>query len=349
MEALLSSHYLLIFFVAFVLSFFFYVLALKYFPAWGLMDKPENYGLKRDKIPYSGGVMIFLSFLLLLLFFVELDRRLIALLLGSALIVILGFVDDRKGLSPWIRLFVQAIACIVLVKGGIGILSINLPFWGVLDFTEPVWNGTHVLSAVFTIFWVMAVLNTMNFVDGVSGLSSGVSFVAGLTLFFLSTNPDLNADLLAQQPVAEVSLILAAISLAFLFFDFPRPKMLMGDTGSTFLGFLLASLAIFSGGKVATAFLVLGIPILDMLWVVLRRTWEGKRFWQGDKKHLHHRLLDAGLSERRVVSLYLLLTLSLGIGSVVLVNSQQKLFMIIALVLFMILLALSLILIPKRK
>ena len=345
---LFELSYLSLFLLAFVLSFCFYVLTLKFFPKLGLLDKPEKYGLERAKIPYSGGVVIFLVFALLLLFFVELDKRMIALLLGSAVVVVLGFIDDFKGLSPLIRLFVQAIACLILIKGGIGILSINLPFVGLLEFSEPVVNGVVLLSAAFTVFWVMAVLNTMNFVDGIGGLSSGVSFVGALTLFLLSTNADLHVDLASQAPVANVAIILAGISLAFLIFDFPKPKMLMGDSGSTFLGFVIATLAIFSGGKVATAFLVLGIPILDMLFVVLRRLFTTGKFWQGDKKHLHHRLLAVGLSEKQVVSGYLLITVFLGGTAVLMVNNEQKFFMMIALFVLMLLLLLSLILIPKR-
>ena len=112
----------------------------------------------------------------------------------------------------------------------------------------------------------------------------------------------------SQTDLATVSIILSMVCLAFLLFDFPKPRILMGDTGSTFLGFLLATLAIYSGGKVATAFLVLGLPILDTIWAVLRRVYSGKKFWQGDLKHLHHRLLDLGASERLVVLFYLFVT-----------------------------------------
>jgi UDP-GlcNAc:undecaprenyl-phosphate GlcNAc-1-phosphate transferase len=149
--------------------------------------------------------------------------------------------------------------------------------------------------------------------------------------------------------VALIALIIAMISLAFLLFDFPAAKILMGDTGSTFLGFMLASLAIFSGGKVATAFLVLGIPILDMIWVVLRRVMSGKKFWQGDMMHLHHRLLNLGFSRRQVVLLYLFITAFFGFSAVMLVSSQQKFFMVVALTVLMLLLAVALVAVPNRK
>lgn len=123
----------------------------------------------------------------------------------------------------------------------------------------------------------------------------------------------------------------------------------MGDTGSTFIGFTLATLAIFSGGKVATAFLVLGLPILDAIWVVLRRLYTRQKFWQGDFLHLHHRLLRLGLSESMVVFVYLAVTSTMGIFAIYFVDSKQKFFMIIAFSLLMIFFALSLVLVPKIR
>lgn len=334
---------------SFVLAIVFILLALKFFPKLKLMDRPHKYGLDRAPIPYYGGLAIYFAFLISLLIFVPLEKHVIGLLIGSSMIMLLGFFDDLFGLSPWFRLGVQFLAAVVLVLFGIGILSIKLPFIGVISFDQFLWGGIYMASALFTILWVMTILNTMNFVDGVSGLVSGVSFVAGLTIFFLSVNPGLHENPQSQLPVALIALIIAMISLAFLLFDFPAAKILMGDTGSTFLGFMLASLAIFSGGKVATAFLVLGIPILDMIWVVLRRTMSGKKFWQGDLMHLHHRLLKLGFSRRQVVLLYLLITAVFGFSAVMLVSSQQKFFMVVALTVLMLLLAAALVAVPNRK
>lgn len=325
---------------AFLLTIIFVVLALKLFPKLKLMDRPQRYGLSRAPIPYYGGLTIFLAFLIAVTVFVPLTKAVLALIIAGSIIVIIGFLDDFLNLSPFIRLFFQFVAAFILVFGGIGILSINLPFFGVLVLGK--------FTVLFTILWVMAIVNTMNFVDGVSGLSSGVSFIAGLTIFALSIHPGLHENPASQIPVAMIALILAAISFAFLFFDFPRPKILMGDTGSTFLGFVIATLAIFSGGKVATAFLVLGIPILDMIWVVLRRTFAGQKFWKGDLKHLHHRLLEIGFSQKQVVLSYLFVTAFFGISAVTLVSSQQKLFMLIALVVMMLILAGALVFLPKK-
>lgn len=336
--------------VSFVLTFSLTFSALKLFPKWGLMDRPHLYGLKREAIPYYGGLCIYFGAVLSILMFVPLSRELFGLIAASTLIMLIGFFDDLWKLSPILRLVVQFLAGVILVMFGVGILSIGLPFVGEVDFTGLVFEGVYVWSALFTIFWVMSILNSMNFVDGVSGLTSGVSFIGSLTIFALSINPALHENPQSQVGVATIAIILAMASLAFLIFDFPKSKILMGDTGSTFLGFMVASLAIFSGGKVATAFLVLGLPILDMVWVVFRRTFiDKKKFWHGDLKHLHHRLMDLGISQRKVVSLYLFVTAVLGGVAVSFVSSQQKFFMIIALILLMTLLAAALILLPKKR
>lgn len=334
---------------SFLLALIFIKLALKLFPKWGLMDRPHLYGIDRSPIPYYGGLTMFFAFIISVFAFVPLNGELIGLLIAGTLVVTLGFFDDLLNLSPVLRLFLQFVACLILVFFGIGILSINIPFFGVLDFSTPVVAGIMIFSGAFTVFWVMAILNSMNFIDGVSGLSSGVAFIAGMTIFLLSVNPSLHENPEAQIAVGLIALIISMVSLAFFIFDFPKPKILMGDSGSTFLGFMIAALAIFSGGKVATAFLVLGIPILDMIWVVLRRTFGGQKFWKGDLKHLHHRLLDLGFSKRKVVVMYLLVTAFFGFSAVMLVSSQQKFFMLIALAVLMLLLASALVFIPRKK
>lgn len=328
---------------AFFCGFVFTWLAVKFFPKWGLKDRPHLYGIDRPPIAYYGGLAIFLAFIFSVLFFVPLTDQLISLLLAATLIMLLGFFDDLLNLPPILRIVGQFIAALILVSAGIGIFSINIPFFGLLDLDNWLWNSIPVLSAAFTIVWVMVILNTMNFVDGVSGLTSGVSFVAGFTIFLLSVNPLLHENPASQAGVATLSLIISMLGLAFLIFDFPKPRILMGDSGSTFFGFMLAGLAIFSGGKVATAFLVLGIPILDMIWVVLRRFFSGQKIWKGDLKHLHHRLLDLGLSHRKVVLLYLGATAVLGLTSVQSVSSQQKLYIMVGLLALMLILALFLI------
>ena len=158
------------------------IVALRVFPKVGLMDRPHLYGKTREPIPYFGGLVIYLVFLIAVLAFVPMTKSLIGLLVGASMVFGIGFLDDKFRLSPFLRLFVQALAGVVLVISGVGILSINLPFVGVLDFTSPVLFGVMVASSLFTIIWVMVILNTVNFVDGISGLTSGIGFIAGMTM-----------------------------------------------------------------------------------------------------------------------------------------------------------------------
>ncbi len=333
----------------FVITMGLLLIAYKVFPRWGMVDRPEKYGLNRAPIPYFGGVVIYLAFLISVLALLPLTEAVVGLLISGTIIAMLGFLDDLFDINPFVRLGVQLFAAFILAYFGIGIFSINIPLIGVLNLSFPLVGGLLVMSVLFTILWVMAIVNTMNFVDGVGGLCSGVSFIAGITLFVLSVHPGIHTDPSSQEAVAILALILAAISFAFLLFDFPRPRFLMGDSGSTFLGFLIATLAIFSGGKVATAFLVLGLPILDMIWVVFRRIFSGKKFWKGDMLHLHHRFLELGMSERKVVTLYLLITAFFGVMAVTFVSTEQKLFEIVSLVFLMIILGVALVLVPRRR
>jgi UDP-GlcNAc:undecaprenyl-phosphate GlcNAc-1-phosphate transferase len=225
---------------------------------------------------------------------------------------------------------------------GIGILSISNPFGGtpfILDAQkfEIVIFGIKMsfvlLSAVFTIIWVVLIINTMNFLDGVPGMVSGTSAIAGSAIFLLAIRP---GNLVDQHAVALMAGVIAVAALSFLIFDFHPPKILMGDSGSMFLGFILATLAIYSGGKVATAFLVLGFPILDAVWAIFRRLISGKSPFKGDLGHFHHRLIEIGLSERKAMLVIYFVSLVFG-GIAVFIGSGQKLVAIIIMAILMIL------------
>lgn len=338
----MTENYLLAALFAFVLTFVMCLGALKFFPQWGLMDRPHKYGLKRQPIPYYGGLILFIAFVLSVLIFVPLDAPLIIFLLGATLIVLVSFLDDMFGLSPLLRLFVQIFVALMLVCAGIGILSISNPLgdplvldqWKMMITLDKVYEFS-VLSSLFTIVWVVAIINTMNWLDGLNGLPSGVAAIAGFVLFLLSIRSDIHFDVSSQMPVAMMSIILAASVFAFWIFDFYPAKILMGDTGSMFLGFTLATLALFSGGKVATAVLVMGFPILDAGWVILRRIFQGKSPMKGDLKHLHHRLIDTGLTQRQ--ALYIIYAVSASFGGIaVLLEGVNKLYALITLLLLMV-------------
>lgn len=330
--------------VAFVFTILLVLLALRFFPKVGLMDRPQKYGLKRKPIPYYGGLILVAVFFISVFLFVPINTHVLALLLGALLMASVSFTDDMFNLSPYLRLGVQIVAALILVAAGVGITSISNPFGVpfVLDaqqFTLDFGNGAvfsiSLLVTAFTVVWVVAIVNTMNFLDGLNGLPSGVSAIAALTIFFLSIRPGIHYDASNQVAVATMSIILFATAAGFAIFDFYPAKILMGDTGSMFLGFVIATLAIFSGGKVTTAFLVLGFPILDAVWVIVRRIVQGGSPFKGDLKHLHHRLVAMGLSQRKAVLLMYGASAVFGCMAVFL-DTKQKVFAIGLLVLAMV-------------
>lgn len=324
---------------AFILTLLAILIALKVFPKLRLLDRPKLYGLKRKPIPYPGGILLYLVFMALALIFFEPTFKLLGLLLAGGILVIVCFIDDRIGLSPWSRVLVQILVALIIIFAGIGISAISNPFGGSIQldkFLVTLQIGSYsqtfmVLSVLFTVIWIGMIVNTMNWLDGIPGLVSGISFIGGLTLFFLSIS-----DFVNQPEIATLSIIVAMMALAFWLFDFFPPRILLGDSGAMFFGLLLAVIAIFSGGKVATAFLVLGFPVLDALYVIARRIlmlrvpWKGGE-WDSNRKavHLHHRLLEFGLNEKKVLAVIYFFAALFGVIAL-LTNSKGKFWAIIA-------------------
>lgn len=280
------------------------VLALRWFPRFHLMDRPEKYGLARNPIPYSGGLILFLSFLFSTLLFVELESKVIGLIFGALLITFVSFWDDRFNLSPWVRLSVQILIGALVTLFGLKIQLLSNPFGNpiFLDSIKFEMLGQEIwlFSMLFIIVWLVLMMNVTNWLDGIPALSSGVGIVASFAMFLLSIQGFHTVD---QTTIIILSISLFFSLLAFVIFEFPPPKILMGDTGSMFLGFLLGMFAIFAGGKVATALLIMGFPVLDALWVILRRLLTGKSPLRGDYKHFHHRLLHVGLPQKAALFL----------------------------------------------
>lgn len=332
------------------------LIALRVFPKLGLLDNPEKYGLKRKPIPYPGGILLWLVFVLLAMIFFEPTIKLIGLLFGSGFLVLINFIDDRISLPPTLRIFVQILVALMMVLAGIGVETITNPFGGyiALDQIKFVleFGGTETtimaFSGIFTLIWILLIVNTMNWMDGIPGLTSGMTFIGGLTIFFLSIT-----DLVNQPETATLALIVAMIALGFWFFDFYPPKILIGDSGSMFFGLLLAVLAIFSGGKIATAFLILGFPIMDAIYVIVHRLYNKQAPWKGgewdkDRKavHLHHRMLQFGMSERQVLFSIYALAGTFGISALFL-GTKGKFWAIITI--FFLSFALGMLLRVKKK
>ena len=332
--------------MSYFLAFFFTVLvaavitpivrriALRY----GIVDHPsEKRKIHRQPIAYLGGVAIFVAFLVGVLMHVSLSRQLVALLLGCFVLVLVGVIDDIRGLSPWTKLGWQVVAAGIALSGGIGITAITNPFGGIFDLTvgrfavDLFTIHFHIspIANMISILWMVGLANTINFLDGLDGLAGGVSGIAAVIMFLLSISDRVN-----QPGVALLAIILAGAIFGWLPYNFNPAKIFMGDSGSYFLGLTLAMLAIYSGAKLATAALVLGFPIVDAIWAVTRRLARRKSPFRADRGHFHHLLLDVGLTQRQaVLTLYAVAAL---FGSVALqIGSFAKLLALIVLAFMM--------------
>lgn len=308
--------YLFPFLIAFFLSVFLTGISRSIGLKSGIMSKPRARDIHKKPIPRIGGLAIFLSFFLVsLVWFLfdhfKIEKHIIGIWLGSAFIVLVMFYDDIRGLKAWQKLLAQIIATGIIIASGIGINTLTNPFGGaalnlnsvyvpILTYHGIVYHFS-LWSDLLTLIWLVGIMNIINFVDGVDGLAGGVSAVAAITIFMLSS-------MLFQSSTALIAIVLAGAILGFLIWNFPPAKIFMGDTGSMFLGFILGSLTLVSGGKLATVFLVLGFPIVDGLIVVFGRIKRRQNpFTTPDKTHLHHRFLKAGFSQREsIVAMYLI-------------------------------------------
>ncbi|HVW66144.1 MAG TPA: MraY family glycosyltransferase [Candidatus Peribacteraceae bacterium] len=325
-------------------------IALHMFPRWKLLDFPERYGLIRRRLPYPSGILAVIAFLAVFFFMSAHDMKDIGLMAGVTMLGIISFIDDRTQLSPRVRLLLQILIALLLFAAGVRIYTITNPLltggflkldtWNVV---APFFGSLPVWSGVFTVLWLLLTINALNWFDGIPGQVTTLGTIGFLTIGLLSLSARVN-----QPALALIAFVLAAIAFACLLFDFPPPKVVLGDTGSMFFGLMLGSLTIFAGGKVATAFLVLGVPLIDSFFVVIRRIAHGKSPLKGSSagEHLHHRLLAKGWTPRQVI----ILTASIGLlfgGTALFLSSFQKL--LAAVFLFCIMLALSIYSAPARK
>jgi UDP-GlcNAc:undecaprenyl-phosphate GlcNAc-1-phosphate transferase len=292
---------------------------------FGFVDMPgEPKHVHKVPVPRLGGVALFFPFLaavgLSLLLPVERQdslelQRLAGLILGSAMVFGLGVYDDKKELRPLPQFIVQFLAAGVAIYSGIIIVEIANPFGGMIVLSTPV-------AVAFTLFWLMGMMNTVNWLDGLDGLAGGVTVIASVLLFAHSYR-------LGQYSIALLPLALAGCVLGFLPFNFYPAKIFMGTSGALFLGFSLGSLAIIGGAKMATALLVLGIPILDVAWQIINRLRLGRSPFLADRGHLHHRLLDSGFSQRRVVLVFYALCAAFGTLALILPSGFYKLLVLV--------------------
>lgn len=248
--------------------------------------------------------------------------------LAGAIVVVIMLVDDAIGLSPVAKLLVQlSVACVLVVprlRGrphGIVIDQFNAPLLGVVSIDMPIAIG-------LTILWLVAMMNAINWIDGIDGLAPTVTLVGSIVLFlhtFFWPRDD------PQFTISVLPLVLGAALIGFLPFNWHPAKITLGDAGSNFLGLTIGAIAIVGGAKVATALLVMGLPLLDFLWVSFARAVRGRPVTIGDKSHLHHRLLRRGWSVGQIVAFVGSVSLGFGVLSLVLPNKESKLVALLAL------------------
>jgi UDP-GlcNAc:undecaprenyl-phosphate GlcNAc-1-phosphate transferase len=276
----------------------------------GWADEPNARRLNKEPLPNAGGLAIFagvavalvITALLRPIAIPNVQIDVLAILLGGSFVVMAGFIDDQFGLPPVFRLAVQLVAALLLVSVGI---RMNITFGG--DFSGA-------LSVIFTVLWIMAITNAMNLIDGVDGLAGGVSFITAMSLLAVSAQ---------DQSKAAATIVLAAVggaTLGFLRHNLPPSRIIMGDSGAYFFGFVLAASSILGGLKITTAFslfptiMFLFLPLLDTSVVVLRRLIKRKNpISSPGKDHLHHGLLAWGLSPARTITVLLAVTLAANI------------------------------------
>jgi UDP-GlcNAc:undecaprenyl-phosphate GlcNAc-1-phosphate transferase len=255
------------------------------------VDKPNQRKVHMKVMPRLGGLAIYISFIAGVLLFQPDSSHSLPILLGSLIIVITGMVDDVRELSPRVKLIGQLAAALVVVLSGIHVEFINLPFGGQLEF--------GIFSIPLTILWIVGVTNAINLIDGLDGLAAGVSSIALLTISGM-------AIIMGDAYVTVLGLILMASTIAFLFYNFYPAKIFMGDTGALFLGYMISVLSLL-GFKNVTFIsliipaLILGVPISDTFFAIIRRLVHKQPLSAPDKSHLHHCLLRLGFSHRQVV------------------------------------------------
>jgi UDP-GlcNAc:undecaprenyl-phosphate GlcNAc-1-phosphate transferase len=309
----------------------------------GIIDDPKNKThpkiIHTYPVPRGGGLSIFAGIALTSLIFLPIDKHLIGILLGLTVLVVLGLIDDRYNINPYKRLAVQFLAAAIPIATGIGIAFMNNPFGGIIDLTQPRFyfqlfgqqKSIWILSDIFALFWMVFIMNILNMgAKGVDGQLPGVVSISALTIALLSLKH--SADI-TQWPVIILALIISGSYLGFLPWNIFPQKIMPGFSGSIIAGYSLAVLSILSTTKVGTLLVVLGIPMVDTGYTIIRRVLSGKSPVWGDAGHLHHKLLNAGFNKKQVSYFYWGFTVVLGIVSLYL-NTSFKFYTIIGVVLF---------------
>lgn len=291
---------------------------------WGALDRPDNRKVHQKVMPRLGGLAVFIAFTAAVLLTQELTGNVIGLLVGGGLIVVVGLFDDIRGLSPKVKLAGQVLAACAVTAFGVRVDFLTNPFGD-----EYLLLG--LLSIPVTVLWIVSVTNAVNLIDGLDGLAGGTVGIAGLTLaavVYIETTQ--SGGLPGQYEAITLALILVAAVLGLLRYNFFPAKIFLGDTGSMFLGFTIAVLAVMGVAKSATFIsviipvVILGLPLLDTTCAIIRRFIGQVPIMQPDKEHLHHRLMKLGLNHRQTVLCIYCVNIVLGLSAILLTLITQE-------------------------
>ena len=310
------NEYYLVFFTAFVLSFLFTPIARKLAFKLNVLDVPkDDRKVHKKPIPYLGGLAIYASAIITMFVFSDLDKTTLSIIVGGSIIFLVGLIDDIRDISPKIKLAGQIMAALIAVYGGAKINYITNPIPGYdVIYLE-------YLTIPITLLWIVGITNTINLIDGIDGLASGVAGISAAALMFIGAISGFDFIMIETA-------VVAGASLGFLPYNFNPAKIFMGDTGALFLGYMLAVISILGVMKIVTSatiiimMLVLGIPVFDTLFAIIRRIRNKKPIMEADKGHVHHRLLDKGFTQRQTVLILYIVSIAFGAAAIYLTDSE---------------------------
>jgi len=290
----------------------------------GALDRPDQRKVHQRVMPRMGGLAIYLSFVIAVFLTWEITPQVAGLLVGGSLIVLLGIIDDTRGVSPGMKLAGQVAAACAVALFGLRVEFLTNPF-----SDEMITLGF--LSIPVTVLWIVSITNAVNLIDGLDGLAGGTSCIAALTLAAVVwIEASKMGDSRNQMDAIALALILAAAVVGFLRYNFYPARIFLGDSGSMYLGFSVATLAVMGLAKTATFIsviipvVILGIPILDTIFAIVRRYCGHRPIFQPDKEHLHHRLMQMGLSHRQAVLCIYGVNVVLGLSAVAMTLATPK-------------------------
>lgn len=301
--------------VALIISFALTPIVMRLAHKIGAIDIPKDERRMHHKpIPRLGGLAIFIGCIISILLFAELTQQLIGILIGAAIIVAVGIVDDVHPLGAGVKLIMQILSALVAVWNGVVIETIAnpLPFGGdYLNFG--IW------AIPITVIWIVAVTNSVNLIDGLDGLADGVSTIGALTMLII-------ALLMGDIPMAIICGAMVGACVGFIPFNRNPAKTFMGDTGSTFLGYMLATVSVIGLFKFyavisfVVPFIILGFPIFDTCSAFTRRILKGQNPMKPDRSHTHHKLIDMGMNQKQAVATLYMVATVLGLCAVMIVS-----------------------------